>query len=123
VDLVNKTITIKHTVTTGSWEGKLITIESDETKNDPSRRTLPIVDAFYELLVSLKQQQELNRQVCKDSYCTDYLQYVYVDQIGERIKPNYISQHFKLVLKKNGMRHIRFHELRHSCATLLLSNG
>jgi len=123
VDLINKTITIKHTVTTGSLDGKLITIESDETKNDPSRRTLPIVDAFYELLVSLKQQQELNRQVCKDSYCTDYLQYVYVDQIGERIKPNYISQHFKLVLKKNGMRHIRFHDLRHSCATLLLSNG
>ncbi|MNW45889.1 site-specific tyrosine recombinase XerC [compost metagenome] len=40
IDLVNRTITIKHTVTTGSLDGTLITIESDETKNDPSRRTL-----------------------------------------------------------------------------------
>lgn len=123
IDLVNKTITIKHTVTTGSLDGKLITIESDETKNDPSRRTLPLVDAFYDLLVRLKQQQETNMQVCKESYCTAYQQYVYVDKLGDRIKPNYISQHFPLVLKKNGMRHIRFHDLRHSCATLLLSNG
>jgi integrase len=123
IDLVNKTIIIKHTVTTGSLDGKLITIESDDTKNDPSRRTLPLVDAFYDLLVHLKQQQETNMQLYKDSYCTKYQQYVYVDELGERIKPNYISQHFNLVLRRNGMRHIRFHDLRHSCATLLLSNG
>ncbi|WP_244918975.1 tyrosine-type recombinase/integrase [Paenibacillus dendritiformis] len=43
--------------------------------------------------------------------------------MGERIKPNYITQHFALVLKKNSMQHIRFHDLRHSCATLLLSSG
>ncbi|MED4956368.1 tyrosine-type recombinase/integrase [Paenibacillus macerans] len=39
-----------------------------------------------------------------------------------RIKPNYIPQHFALVLKKTTCD-IRFHDLRHSCATLLLSNG
>lgn len=27
------------------------------------------------------------------------------------------------VIKKNGLRRIRYHDLRHSCATLLLSNG
>ncbi|MNW45890.1 Tyrosine recombinase XerC [compost metagenome] len=62
-------------------------------------------------------------QICKESYCIAYQQYVYVNELGDRIKPNYVSQHFPLVLKKNGMRHIRFHDLRHSCATLLLSNG
>ncbi len=123
IDLVNKTITIKHTVTTGSLNGKLVTIEKDRTKNKASRRTLPLVDAFYDLLVYLKQQQEINHQLCKDSYCRDYMGYIYVDAMGNRIKPNYITQHFALVLKKNNMRHIRFHDLRHSCATLLLSNG
>ncbi|WP_223080979.1 MULTISPECIES: tyrosine-type recombinase/integrase [Paenibacillus] len=39
------------------------------------------------------------------------------------LKLNYISQHLGLVLKKNRMCHIRFHILRHSCATLLLANG
>ncbi|CAH0122659.1 site-specific integrase [Paenibacillus sp. CECT 9249] len=123
IDLVKKTITIKHTVTSGSLNGKLITIEKDRTKNKASLRTLPLVDAFYNLLLQMKEQQETNQHLFKDSYCKDYIGYIYVDVMGERIKPNYITQHFALVLKKNGMRHIRFHDLRHSCATLLLSNG
>ncbi|WP_217989076.1 tyrosine recombinase XerC [Paenibacillus sp. 7541] len=123
IDLFNKTITIRHTVTSGSLNGKLITIEKDRTKNKASLRTLPLVDAFYDLLLQLKQQQETNHQLFRDSYCKDYIGYIYVNAMGERIKPNYITQHFALVLKKNGMRHIRFHDLRHSCATLLLSNG
>lgn len=123
IDLINKTITIKHTVTSGSLNGKLITIEKDRTKNKASLRTLPLVDAFYDLLLQMKEQQETNQYLFKDSYSKDYIGYTYVDAIGERIKPNYITQHFALVLKKNGMRHIRFHDLRHSCATLLLSNG
>ncbi|WP_044482126.1 site-specific integrase [Paenibacillus antibioticophila] len=123
IDLVNRTITIKHTVTTGSLNGKYITIEKDRTKNKPSRRTLPLVDAFYDLLVRLKGQQAINQQLYGDSYCRAYMGYVYVNELGERIKPNYVSQHFKLVLKKNTLPHIRFHDLRHSCATLLLANG
>lgn len=123
IDMENRTITIKHTVTAGSLDGKLITIAKDRTKNKASRRTLPLVDAFYELLVRLKELQETSRQLCKDSYCNDYLDYINVDAMGYRIKPNYITQHFALVLKKYGMRHIRFHDLRHSCATLLLANG
>lgn len=123
IDLVNTTITIKHTVTSGSLNGKLITIEKDRTKNKASLRTLPLVDAFYDLLVQMKDQQEINQQLFKGSYCKDYIGYIYVDAMGERIKPNYITQHFALVLKKNGLRHIRFHDLRHSCASLLLSNG
>ena len=42
---------------------------------------------------------------------------------GELVKPGYITQHFPLILQKNGMRKIRFHDLRHSCASLLYANG
>ena len=45
------------------------------------------------------------------------------NDLGERLKPGYISQHFALILKKSGLRKIRFHDLRHSCATLLYTNG
>ena len=38
-------------------------------------------------------------------------------------QPNYVTQHFKLVLRKNHLRSIRFHDLRHTCASLLLKNG
>jgi integrase len=43
--------------------------------------------------------------------------------LGERIKPDYITQAFERVLKKHGLRKVRFHDLRHSCASLLLANG
>jgi len=46
-----------------------------------------------------------------------------VDVLGTLIKPDYISQHFPLLLKKHGLRKIRFHDLRHSCASLLYANG
>jgi len=49
--------------------------------------------------------------------------YIYVNKLGDRIKPGYITQHFPIVLKNHELRHIRFHDLRHSCASLLLANG
>lgn len=42
---------------------------------------------------------------------------------GAPFSPDYVSSHFSLLLKNNHLPHIRFHELRHSCASLLLNNG
>ena len=38
-------------------------------------------------------------------------------------KPGYVSQQFPFFLKKAGLRKIRFHDLRHSCATLMYAKG
>ena len=43
--------------------------------------------------------------------------------MGYLIKPGYVTQHFRLVCDNHGLKHIRFHDLRHSCATLLYENG
>lgn len=123
IDLVNRTITIKHTVTSGTLDGKFIEIESDRTKNKASRRTLPLVDTFYDLLIRMKEQQEVHRFSYGSSYCTDYMEYIYVNELGQRIKPGYITQNFPILLNKHGFRHIRYHDLRHSCASLLLASG
>ena len=48
---------------------------------------------------------------------------MYVNSIGELVKSGYVTQHFPLILEKNGLRKIRFHDLRHSCASLLFANG
>ena len=56
-------------------------------------------------------------------YVKDYIGYVYVNEIGELINPDYISSAFPKFLRKNGLRKIRFHDTRHSCASLLLRNG
>ena len=39
------------------------------------------------------------------------------------MKPGYITQQFPKFLEKNGLKRIRFRDLRHSCATLLYANG
>ena len=123
IDFAKKTITIRHTVTQVCVEGKSTIIEKDRTKTKSSYRTLPLVAPFEELLHRLKAKQEQNRKLCGKSYCTQYAEYIYVNEIGDLIKPGYITQHFPMLLEKKNMRKIRFHDLRHSCASLLYANG
>ena len=48
---------------------------------------------------------------------------IYVDPMGKRIRPDFLSQHFPDFLVAHQMKRIRFHDLRHSCASLLYANG
>ena len=123
IDFEKKTFTIKHTVTQVTVDGKEVTIQKDRTKTKSSYRTLPLVPPFEELLHRLRQEQLINQKVCGNAYCQKYLDYIYVNAIGELVKPNFITQHFEIVLKNNGLKKIRFHDLRHSCASLLYANG
>ena len=81
------------------------------------------MEPFEVLLRHLKEQQRINQKLCGNCYCKDYLDYIYVDAMGSLVKPNFITQHFAQVLRKNNLKKIRFHDLRHSCASLLYANG
>ena len=67
--------------------------------------------------------QEEYRRVCGRCYNSDYLDYICVDEMGNIIKPDYLTEAFPKLLAQHGLRHIRFHDLRHTCASLLLKNG
>lgn len=123
IDFEKKTVTICHTVTQTYLDGKSTMIQKDRTKTKSSYRTLPLVVPFEDILLRLKEQQARNRKLCGRSYNNKYAAYIYVDQMGELVKPGYLTQHFPLILEKNGLRRIRFHDLRHSCASLLHANG
>lgn len=123
IDFEKKIITINHTVAQLRIDGETRLVEKDRTKTKSSCRTLPLVPPFEELLLRLKAEQEQNRKLCGKMYCHKYDQYLYVNPMGELVKPDYLTQHFPLLLKKHGMRRIRFHDLRHSCASLLYANG
>lgn len=73
--------------------------------------------------MALREEQKENRRLCGRSYNKEYLDYVCVNEIGDLIKPHYVTESFPKLLKANGFRPIRFHDLRHSCASLLLANG
>lgn len=123
IDFEQNTITIRHTVTQCNVDGKLVMVASDTTKTKSSRRTLPLVPFVRERLLVLKEEQEENRRLCGRSYIKDYIGYICVNEIGDLMKPHYVTGGFPKLLDKNGLRRIRFHDLRHSCASLLLKNG
>ena len=113
IDFENKTITIRHTVHEVTIDGKTRIVASDTTKTKSSYRSLPLVKPFEEILLKMKREQEENKRLCGRCYCQDYLDYIYVNQIGEIVKPGFVTAHFSAVLKANNLPHIRFHDLRH----------
>ena len=123
IDFENKTISIQHTVVSTKVDGVVTDIARDRTKTKSSCRTLPLIPACEQMLKKMQKEQALNRKVCGKDYCTDYLDYIYVNPMGRRIRPNFLSQHFPEFLTAHDMKRIRFHDLRHSCASLLYANG
>ena len=113
IDFERDTITIRHTLTTVALDGKRITVAEDRTKNKSSMRTLPLVPFVKERLLELKAEQEENRRLCGRSYVKDYTGYVCINEIGDIIKPNYVSCGFPKLLEKHGLRRVRYHDLRH----------
>ena len=123
IDFQNDTITIRHTVVSCYIDGKQVQKAQDITKTKSSMRTLPLIPAFKELLQHKKKQQDEFQRVCNKSYNKDYLGYICVDEMGKLLSPHYLTEAFAKLLKKHGLRKIRYHDLRHSCASLLLANG
>lgn len=123
IDFEAKTLTIRHIVTSTRIDGKKILVEADRAKTKSSLRTLPLVDPIAERLKAVKEQQEYNQKICGNCYSQKYLGYVFVDAMGNLIQPDSVTTGFPQLLKENGLRRIRFHDLRHSCASLLLKEG
>ena len=71
----------------------------------------------------LAAKRKENRRVCRNCYSKKYAGYVFVDAIGNIFNPRSVTANFSKLLEQNGLWHICFHDLRHSCALLLLANG
>ncbi len=123
IDLTNNVFYINHTVTTPRVNGKLKIVAKDRAKTKSSLRALPLDMAVKERLLVIKERQEMYRKKFKRSYNKEWLDYVMVDELGGLIMPNYVTSAFKRLLTKNDLRPIRFHDLRHTSASLLLNNG
>lgn len=123
IDFENKTIAIKSVVTAANVDGKQVLVQKNTAKTKSSLRTLPLVPPIEDLLLRMKKAQEAFKALCGNSYSKEYQDYVYVNQLGQLVKPEYLTTHFPIFLEKHGLRRIRFHDLRHSCATLLYREG
>ena len=84
---------------------------------------IALTPGFRDQLMALKARQEENRRLAGNSYNQRFVGYVFVDELGNLFRPGYVSERFRVLLKQNGLPPIRFHDLRHSCATLLVQSG
>lgn len=123
IDFENNCFTIHNTVKQVTIDGKHELVIEKKTKNQSSCRTMPLNQAIKEKLLLLKKKQEENRRICGNCYNHEFDGYVFVDPMGELYRPDYVYNAFKRVLKQYGFKNIRFHDLRHSCASLMVTKG
>ena len=124
IDFEHGTISISTTVVREKHDDKIqVVIRENTTKSDTSMRTLPLCQYTYQYFAQLRQQQQTNRYLCGSCYDTRYLDFVCVNAMGTLLQPDHVSQRFQQLLAQYGLRHIRFHDLRHSCATIMLYLG
>lgn len=116
VDFENNTLRIEHTVV------KNVTVEyKDSTKTKTSAAAFELLPELKELLLLRQQQQQQNRETFGDAYIES--DYIFTWQDGKLYRPDYITRAFQRVLKSNGLRKMRYHDLRHSTASLLYDNN
>ena len=116
IDFVRQTMTIRHTVT-----GVTEVVAKDKTKTASSHRTFPLMPEVLEILTAAKCQEQQNRIAFGREYQEN--SYVFKWPDGHTYSPDYVTHRFNDLLKKHCLPHIRFHDLRHSCASMLLSMG
>lgn len=84
---------------------------------------MPLFKEIKDVLQDKLDRIRLNMKLFKNSYNTNYLDYVCVKDDGDIIKPNHITHRFLKILRRNNLKEIRFHDLRHTLGTELNANG
>ena len=123
IDFDKKLISVQHKVIETKIDGKIELYKSNKLKNETSNRILPLLPQAENLLLEKKRQIENNKTMLGKQYDNQYLDYVCVDNMGRLIRPGRLTHSFCKILKQNNLKHIRFHDLRHSCASIMLANG
>ena len=106
IDFNQKTLSINHTVNSAPVDGRYEVFKRDKVKRKSSFRTFPLATPLSDKLKQEAIQRFGDEAPPKDAY-------ICVDEKGELLKPNYLSQGFAKLLKRHNLRKIRFHDLRH----------
>lgn len=106
IDFSSNEMRIEHTVV------KSLTIEAKDTlKTEGSKATYQLFPEVREMLLKLKKKAPENSD------------YVFVWPDGRLFRPDYVTKVFERTLVRNGLPKMRFHDLRHSTASILFDKG
>lgn len=94
----------------------------EPTKTAGSRRTVPMSATLAEALRQHKAREA--ERMLKMGYGRDEMTWVFTDRWGEPIYWARVTERLlRPLCRAAGIREIRFHDLRHTAASLMLSNG
>lgn len=106
-----------------STKGRRHIVEQNTLKTEGSSTKMPLLDSVCEILKELKTETEKNKELFGNCYDKRFEEFVFVRPDGYIITPSYLTSHFPILLKNLNMKRIRFHDIRHTTATLLLKDG
>lgn len=92
-----------------------------EPKSAKSIRTIPLTEKAMEALLIQKQRQDEIKEKYKGVY--DDQGFVFTEVDGSLLRQKGFMEEYHAFLKKYGISDIRFHDLRHTFATLLFEEG
>ena len=123
IDFDNKKVYIEHKVIQVTIDHKTILYKSNQLKTSSSTRELPLLPQAEAILKNAKTKQNEQKMLLGKKYFNQYDEYVCVDDEGKLITPSRLTHTFNKILKQSKLKHIRFHDLRHSCASIMLSQN
>ena len=123
IDFDKKTLTIRRKIVSDIGNGREDIICEEQLKTEASKRTLPLIPKIEEMLRDRLFLENHYSKLLKKEFDHTYDGFVCRDNYGKLITPNFVTDHFRNIIKKNNLKKLRFHDLRHSCASLLLANG
>ena len=117
LDWVNQTLKV---------ERQLVRPEGAEIKFAPpktkfGKRMLKLGDKSIEVLRNHYESQYKERMACKDRWVESGL--IFTTSIGTPIHARNLIRYFKKLLNEAGLPEIRFHDLRHTAASIMLNHG
>lgn len=106
----------------GSGEQTGSKYELTPTKTEKSKRIIPMAQVVLDALLQKKRTLQLLKLKSGDKNFNKEGM-IFVDENGVLINGSQFTQKFKSLLKKNGLRQIRVHDLRHTFASQSLKSG
>ncbi len=101
--------------------GRTSRLEEGEPKSRSGRRRIALSLSVVESLRRHRVRQLEHRLALGDAY--EDRGYLFVNETGAHLHPNTLYRRFHDLTERAGVPAIRFHDLRHTSATLLLTQG
>ncbi len=116
IDFATGTLTVRKQLQRIDGKPQLV-----DLKTERSRRTLPLPAVTASILRAHRARQVQDRLLAGSRWQDWGL--VFASTIGTPLDPRNLTDRYKALLAQAGLPNIRFHDMRHSCASLLIAQG